>query len=305
MTTREELRQIILRHVTGPVSASAVPGVRLYHTNSCAPVSAQLVYEPMVCIMVQGEKVVVLGSETLRYTPERYLISSVHLPVTGTVTNAHPDEPYLAMSLALDMEVLSELLILGPALASQKPARALEIGSLSPHLLDAFLRLARLMDEPALIAQLAPLITREILIRLLGSPQAPMLGQIATQSTHAAGIARAIRDIREGYSKTFSAASLARVAGMSLPSFNRHFRTVTEMSPLQYQKRIRLQEARRQLFTEQDDAASVGFSVGYASPSQFSREYARTFGRPPQDDATWMRSQHGLFRPLLNHETRV
>jgi AraC-like DNA-binding protein len=255
--------------------------------------------------MVQGEKSVVLGSETFRYTPEHYLISSVHLPVTGTVTNAYPHGPYLALSVAMDIEVLAELLLITPASAAQQPARALGIGKLSPNLLDAFLRLARLLNEPALIPQLAPLIKREILIRLLASPEAPMLVQIATQSSRAAGVARAILAIREGYAKTFSATALARIAGMSLPSFNRHFRTVTEMSALQYQKQIRLQEARRQLLVEQDDAAMVGFSVGYASPSQFSREYARTFGRPPQEDAAWMRRQAALYEPLLNDATRT
>jgi AraC-like DNA-binding protein len=301
MTSLEELRALVLRHKTGPVSTTSIPGVRLYHTNSAAPVTAQVTYAPMLCIMLQGEKRVMLGADVLRYTPEDYLLSCVHLPVTGTVVNVYPDEPYLAISLALDMDVIADLLIAAPAPSLDRPAeKALCIGKLSASLLDCFLRLARLLDEPALIAQVSPLITREIVVRLLCSGDASMLRQIATQSSYVAGIARAIQLLREGYAKAFSATALARTAGMSLGSFNRHFRTITGMSALQYQKQTRLQEARRLLFLRQGDAASVGFSVGYASASQFSREYARSFGRPPQEDASWLRSQSDIYQSFFS-----
>lgn len=259
-----------------------------------------MLYEPMLCIMVQGEKRVTLGSEIFRYTPEQFLIACVDLPVTGTVTNARPGEPYLALSLALDPKVIAELLLDMPASSIREPVAGLGIGTLSPALLDCFLRLARLMEEPTAIPQLAPLITRELFFRLLQSQEASMLRQIATRDSRGYGIARAIRAIREGYAGNFSAAALARTAGMSLPAFNRHFRTVTAMSPLQYQKQIRLQEARRRLVVNQENAATAGFQVGYASPSQFSREYARAFGRPPREDAALLQSHAGLFPPAAS-----
>ena len=293
MSSRQELGALIKRYVSGPISETAVPGLRLYYTDSCKPTSGHLVYEPMVCVMVQGEKRVSLGSQVFRYTTEQFLIATVDLPVTGTVTNARPGEPYLALSLALDAKVLAELVLSEPSVSTPEPVGALGIGTLSPALLDAFLRLAKLMEEPSAIPQLAPLIAREIYYRLLKSSEAPTLRQIATRDSRASGIARAIRAIREGYATNFSASDLAHTAGMSLPSFNRHFRTVTLLSPLQYQKQIRLQEARRRLIVNQEDAATAGFQVGYSSPSQFSREYARTFGRPPREDAAWLRSEEG------------
>lgn len=290
----------MLHHMTGPVSASEIPGLRLYYTDSCEPVSAQLLYAPMICIMMQGEKRVLLGSQVVRYTPEDYMICCIHLPVTGTVVNAQPAQPYVAMSMAINPDLLAELIVASPNEGEEpQPARALCIGKLSASLLDCFVRLARLLDEPSLIPTIAPLVTREILIRLLESPDGFILRQIATRETYAAGIVRAISTIRHDYADVFCAAALARIAGMSQASFNRHFRTMTGMSALQYQKRTRLQEARRQLFVQNEDAATVGFQVGYASPSQFSREYQRNFGRTPKQDAVWLRSQAAIYKPLF------
>ncbi len=291
-----ELERSIRQHAIGPVTDTPLRGLRLYFTDAPQPTSAQLIYQPMVCIMVAGEKVVTLGDKVFRYTPANYLITAVDLPVTGTVTNANPGSPYLALSLAIDPALLAEVLLtMPPAPALAEPASGLGIGTLSPALLDCFVRLTRLLDEsPANAAQLAPLIHREILFRLLADTHAPMLRQVATRDSRANGISQAIRWIREHFAEPFSTATLARVANMSTASFNRHFRTVTAMSALQYQKQIRLQEARRRLVTRGEDAATAGFHVGYSSPSQFSREYTRTFGRPPRQDVAFLGSQPGI-----------
>ncbi|SEB89554.1 Helix-turn-helix domain-containing protein [Terriglobus roseus] len=294
MTSLQELQRRIVNHATAPTTVTAVPGLSLYHADSDAPLSAKLIYTPMVCIMAQGEKKVLLGDNVFRYTPESYLISSIDLPVTGRVCNAAPGHPYLALSLAIDTRLLSELLMtLPPAPTETEPRCGLAIGKVDDALLDCFVRLTRLLEEPGAIATVAPLISREILYRLLQGDQAQMLRQIATQGSRTVQVARAVQWIREHYAEPFSAQALAQVANMSPASLHRHFRAITAMSPLQYQKQVRLQEARRLLVTQGEDAATAGFHVGYASPSQFSREYTRTFGKPPRQDAASLQSRAG------------
>ncbi|CAN5723467.1 AraC family transcriptional regulator [soil metagenome] len=295
MTQLEELQQNILRHIRQPVTLTAVPGLTLYHSDSDQPNSAQLIYTPMVCIMAQGEKRVFLGDSVFRYTPSSYLITSVDLPVTGTVCNAAPGSPYLALSLAIDTDLLADLLLtLPPAPLTTGSANestcGLAIGAVDSSLLDCFVRLTRLLDEPISSPHLAPLICREVLYRLLQGDQAHMLRQIATRDSRTAQVASAIRWIREHYARPFSMRVLSGIANMSPASLPRHFRAVTAMSPLQYQKQVRLQEARRLLMSEGQDAATAAFHVGYASPSQFSREYSRTFGKPPRKDVTQLKA---------------
>ena len=286
-----ELQQNIQRHITEPVTQSAIPGLTLYHADADQPLTAQLIYTPMVCIMAQGEKRVFLGDSAFRYTPASYLISSVDLPVTGMVCNTAPGEPYLALSLAIDTTLLSELLLtLPPAPISKDSTCGLAIGAVDTPLLDCFVRLTRLLDEPLTSPHLTPLISREVLYRLLQGDQSQMLRQIATRGSRTAQIARVIRWIRDNYAEPFSMDALCQVANMSPASLHRHFRVVTAMSPLQYQKQVRLQEARRLLLSEGQDAATAAFHVGYASPSQFSREYSRTFGKPPRQDAAQLRA---------------
>jgi AraC-like DNA-binding protein len=282
----EELKQNILRHAFGPSTESIIPGLTFFHSDSAGPVSAQLIYRPMVCVMAQGEKKILLGNTVFRYTPANFLISSVDLPVTGTVWNAAPGNPYLSLSLAVDPTVLSELIpSLPPADREREVSCGLAIGSLDSGLLDCFVRLTRLLDTPEYVASVAPLITREVMCRILLGNQGHMLRQVATSGSRAAQVELAIHWLRDHYRGPFSMEKLAAVARMSAPSLHRHFRAVTAMSPLQYQKQLRLQEARRLLMSEGQDAATAGFSVGYASPSQFNREYHRTFGRPPRQDA--------------------
>ncbi|SNS41967.1 AraC-type DNA-binding protein [Granulicella rosea] len=286
----QELVTILARHATDDVTPTVVPGLTLYRFNRGQSGGMPLIYTPMVCVMAQGEKHVALGDRVFRYSANDYLISSLDLPVTGTILRSSEEHPYLSFSLAIEPVALSEMVLnLPPALRPTDPACALAIGQVDAPLHDAFLRLVRLLDEPAMIVTLAPLITREIFYRLLRGQHGSMLRQSLAESGRTAQIANAIRWIRSHFDEPFSSETLAETVHMSIPSLNRHFRAVTAMSPLQYQKHVRLQEARRLLIAEGQDAATAAFNVGYASPSQFSREYVRAFGAPPRVDAERLR----------------
>ncbi len=286
----QELATILARHATDGVTSTSIPGLTLYRFNRGQSSGMPLIYTPMVCVMAQGEKHVALGDRIFRYSANDYLISSLDLPVTGTILRSSEEHPYLSFSLAIEPVALSEMVLnLPPALRPADPACALAIGQVDPPLHDAFLRLVRLLDEPAMVSTLAPLITREIFYRLLRGQHGSMLRQSFADRGRTAQIANAIRWIRSHFDEPFSSETLAEAVHMSIPSLNRHFRAVTAMSPLQYQKHVRLQEARRLLIAEGQDAATAAFNVGYASPSQFSREYVRAFGAPPRADAERLR----------------
>ncbi len=286
----QELAAILARHTTKDVTPTSVPGLVLYRFSGRQAAGLPLIYTPMVCVMAQGEKYVALGDRIFRYAANDYLLSSLDLPVTGTILRSSKEHPYLSLSLAIEAVALSEMVLnLPPAPQPVDPACALAIGRVDSPLRDACLRLARLLDEPAMIATLAPLITREIFYRLLRGQHGSMLRQSVADSGRTAQIAHAIRWIRSHFDEPYSAETLAQTVHMSVPSLNRHFRAVTAMSPLQYQKHVRLQEARRLLLAEGQDAATAAFNVGYASPSQFSREYLRAFGAPPRADADRLR----------------
>jgi AraC-like DNA-binding protein len=281
-----ELREMVLRHAGQAIQPTAIPGLTLYRSNGVRSATVPLTYSPMVCVMAQGEKEVILGDRIFRYTPADYLLTSMDLPVRGAVLRAGEGRPYLSVSLELDSAVLSELLAGKRPSAGDGPSScALAIGRLDASLLDCFVRLLRLLDTPQDIEYLAPLVKREIYYRMLGGQHGSMLQQACGEYGRAAGIAKAIRWIRDHFREPFSAERLAKCVHMSPASLNRHFRAVTAMSPLQYQKQIRLLEARRLLVTEDEDAATAAFKVGYTSASQFSREYARVFGSPPIKDA--------------------
>lgn len=285
-----ELRQLILRHSGAAVTPTAIPGLTLYRYDGERSETLPLIYTPMVCLMAQGEKVVHLGSRVFRYTPSHYLLSSVDLPTRGTVFRPTNGQPYLSLSLALDSTLLADILLTLPVSERDSdPDCALAVGKLDRPLLDCFLRLLRLLDESANIPHLAPLMTREIFYRMLHGEHGNMLRQACSSYGRTAQIAEAIHWLRHHYREPFSAAALASAVHMSPASLNRHFRAVTAMSPLQYQKHIRLQEARRLLISQGLDAASTSFQVGYSSPTQFSREYARMFGKPPMGDAVLSR----------------
>lgn len=283
---QNELAQIIQRHVENDgVYATAIPSlVFIRDSNAFAPRHG--VYKPSFCIVVQGAKEVLLGQERFKYNPADYLIASVNLPVTAQVTEATPDVPYLGFKLEFSanqiLEVLHESEILEGAKENAK--RGMFVSQLEQPLLDAVIRLARLLDNPKDIPILAPLFTKEILYRVLQGQHGARLQQIAIEGSSAHQIKDVIEHITNNYNKSFRIEELAEIVNMSVSSLHRHFKEVTAMSPIQFQKELRLQEARRLLLTESVDATDVAFRVGYESSSQFSREYSRMYGFPPRQD---------------------
>lgn len=250
------------------------------------------VYEPSICLVAQGSKLVLLGDEAYRYGPSQYFAVSVDLPISGQVTEASSEHPYLAVRLRIDPQQVLELLREkedGSA-ARISTARGLYVSEAASGMLDAFLRLVRLLETPEDLPVLAPMAAREILYRALRDGQGRSIRQMAPGAGHAASVAEVIRRIRESYNEPLRIDELAGEAGMSPSSLHRRFRDVTAMSPLQFQKQIRLQEARRMLLCEPVQAAEAAFRVGYESPSQFNREYARLFGQPPLVDIRRLRT---------------
>lgn len=251
------------------------------------------VYNPCLCIVAQGAKRSIAGSSVLNYGPGQYLAVSVDLPVIGEVTAASPSKPYLCLKLDLDCTQLSDLLLDARLLkeAGKQPDLALSVSQLTPEMLDAATRLVGLLDKPWAIGTLGALYERELLYFLLAGPQGGRLRQIACAEGRTAQIVKAVRWIRTRFREAITVEDAAAEAGMSASSFHEHFKAVTAHSPLQYQKLLRLQEARRLMVSAGSDAANAAFAVGYSSPQQFSREYARLFGAPPQRDAARLRAQ--------------
>jgi AraC-like DNA-binding protein len=271
------------------------------HPTAIAPLSlsrasgpsqpVQTIHEPALGIVAQGSKRVMLADEIYRYDAAHFLLVSVGLPVTTQVIEASPESPYLGLRIALDPGQIGELIL--PAGASEppgRPQRGLAVSRAEPPLLDAVVRLLHLLDSPRDIGVLAPLVLREITYRLLVGEQGPRLRQIAAANGQTRRVAAATNWLKHNFARPFSSEALAREVHMSPSGLQHHFKAVTAMSPLQYQKRLRLQEARRLMLSEGLDAASAGFRVGYQSPSQFSRDYRRLFGQPPQRDMALLRT---------------
>jgi AraC-like DNA-binding protein len=244
------------------------------------------IHEPSICLVAQGAKRVLLGDEAYVYDAHHFLITSVNLPVTAQVVDASVEKPYLGLMLKLDQREISQMVVDGdlPLPDDRKSGRAMAVSAMSLPLLNAFHRLIDLLDEPDDIPILAPLIQKEILYRLLVSEQGPRLRQFAAIGSQSHQIARAIDWLKDNFDQPLRIDDLAAHARMSTSTFHHHFRALTAMSPLQYQKWLRLHEARRLMLTEHADAATAAFQVGYESPSQFSREYSRQFGAPPLRD---------------------
>ncbi len=289
-----ELAKIIERHVAGDgVHTTAIPSLFfIRYSNVTGP--SYGVYKPSFCIVVQGAKEVWLAQERFEYSPTDYLVASVELPVIAQVTKASNDVPYLGFKLEFSpgqiIEVLSDSETrIGP---KENAKRAMFVSHMESSLLDAVNRLARLLDNPEDIPVLAPLFIKEILYRVLKGPNGMALEQIAIEGSAAQQIREVIEHIMNNFDRSFRIEELAELANMSGSSLHRHFKEVTEMSPIQFQKQLRLQEARRLLLSESTDAADVAFRVGYESPSQFSREYSRMFGLPPREDVRRLRAQY-------------
>ena len=281
-TTLDELRDIVDRHAVRPRQPSALPRVALYK-DEAAPQPVSGVYVPMMALILRGAKEIAIGDRRLRYDPASYFIATVELPASGCVRLNQPDEMYLAVSLDLDGDRLAPLLTeAADAPLVAEPAFA--VNPVTPELLDAWLRLLRLLDAPHDIAVLAPLCEQEILYRLLQGPQGAMLRQITRADSRLSRVRRVIALIRRRYDQPMRIEALAEHVGMSPASLHRHFKSATAMSPLQYQKSLRLQEARR-LIASGREVAAAAYAVGYESASQFSREYGRMFGAPPSQDA--------------------
>lgn len=244
------------------------------------------VYEPMVNLILQGSKSMTIGAHTLHYDPATYFVMSVELPAAGIVRPAADGAPYLAVSLTIDPAIVAGLLADLPDSAQPEEAEAaFDVAAVTPELMDAWVRMLRLMARPAEIAALAPVYEREILYRVLQGPQGGMLRQIATPDTAMARVGIAIGWIRRHFSEPLGVDELADKAAMSVSAFHRHFKAVTALSPLQYIKRVRLLQARTLLVASGKSVTAAAFDVGYESPTQFSREYARAFGLPPARDA--------------------
>jgi AraC-like DNA-binding protein len=267
-----------------------------YFKMSAPSASMPVVYNASLCLVVQGEKEVMLEDETYRYAASEFLAVSVDLPATGHVTVATPEKPYLALQLDIDPGQLSDLITetVRTEVHGAPTERALFIGCTSDQLTDALLRLARLLDTPRDIPLLAPMVVREIYYRLLNGLYGRRIAHIAINGTNMQRIAHVIQMLKTKLSEPIRVEKLAEMAHMSPSSFHFHFKEVTAMSPLQYQKRLRLLEARRLLLVEGTDAASAAYRVGYESASQFSREYSRMFGAPPISDVTNLRENQGL-----------
>ena len=289
--TLEELKDKIARW-TGDEDCyhSPIPGLSFFRLIKPSEPKT-VVSEPSLCLIAQGSKRLLVGEENYVYNTDRYLLTSVHLPAVACVTEASEEKPYYGIRLLLDQQQLSQLMADSqlPPLRKQQPTRGIATASVTAPLLNAVLRLVELLDEESDIPILAPTIQKEIIYRLLVGEQGARLRQIATAGSLSNEVSRAIEWIKENYSAALDADVLAARARMSRSTFYQHFRSVTAMSPLQYQKLIRLQEARRLMLAEHLDAATAGHRVGYGSPSQFSREYSREFGSSPLRDVAGLR----------------
>ncbi|WP_394844706.1 AraC family transcriptional regulator [Pendulispora brunnea] len=286
------IRDAIVRHCTARRQATSIPRLTLFHVREPTP-PVRSMYDPRLCVVVQGRKQVLLGDRTYDIGARESLIATADLPVTARVTKASADTPHLAITLDLDRARMAELLLAMPDPPSPAgPSSGLAVVRHTDDLLEAVARLMGLLDRPADIPVMAPLIEREIHYRLLQGELGTLLAQFATAGTHLSQIGQVTDWIKSHYAEPMSIEDLAKLARMSVTSFHRHFKVVTAMSPLQYRTRIRLEEARRRLLVEGRDAGAIGFEVGYDSSSQFSREYRKMFGVPPATDAARLRRVH-------------
>lgn len=285
-----EIRDRIATHAR-PDLQSPIDGLQLARMESSA--QEYSLTEPLLVVMAQGGKQLLLGDEVFEYRAGELLIVTADLPVTGHFIEASREVPSLGLGLVLRAAAIAPLLLestVGQRSRSTASTPAMATGPAAPELLDAAARMLRLLDSPDDIPVLAPMLEREILWRLLTGPHGEVIRQIGLADSSLTHISRAIRWIRDNYAEPMRIADLASLAGMSPAAFHRHFRAITALSPLQFQKRIRLQEARSLLASHPGDVAGIGHLVGYDSPSQFNREYRRLFGTPPGQHATHLRT---------------
>lgn len=293
-TRLDELKRLALGLWQAHGAEPPLEGLRM----SCATAPSgpfHGVYKPSLCVVLQGAKVSRLGAQDFRYEAGQCLIASLEVPIRAEIVTASAERPYLAFALAIDPAQITDLLLAeprpdGPAAL---PSAAMAVQDLGPDLPGPLARLLALAGRPRDIAVLGPMLRREIVWHLLNGPHGGALRQIGLADSRMARLGRAIAWIREHFAATLSVPHLATLSGMSPATFHRHFKAATAMTPVQFQKSLRLQEARRLLLAEGSDVARVGFAIGYESPSQFSREYRRLFGRPPGRDGALIRQGAG------------
>lgn len=299
-SSQQQLASIVSRWTRQQgIQDSAIDGVDLIRSDQptdCSP----SVYEPSLCFIIQGTKTILLGDRRIVYTPLTYLASSVHLPILGRVESATHELPYLAAKLTIPSEEVADLLLeLGDKVprydiggeACSEVECGLCMSPMDEAMQDSLYRLLRLLDTPEDIPVLAPLARREILYRSLMGEMGPRMRKFAATDSQAHRISRVISELTDRYDQPLRVGELARSANMSESTLYHTFKQVTRMSPLQFQKKLRLHEARRLMLAEGLDAATASYRVGYESPSHFSREYSRLFGAPPRADVVQLRGQ--------------
>ncbi len=289
METNNELVDRLLRVLPRDGAKEVFTGLSASRTSDCRE-TARGVYQPAFCFVVQGAKEAQLGEEIFRFDPDHYMVYTVDLPLIFRIAEATPARPYLGCSLTFDPAVVASVMVESGIKIKNGSgsAMAMDVNAVSEDLKDAIVRLVRLIDNPGGQRVLAPLITREIIFRLLESGQGPRLAHLLSFGD-TERVSKAVAHLRAHYDEPLKMEEIAQELGMSVSRFHHHFKSVTSMSPLQYQKHIRLQEARRLMLGENLDAASAGFRVGYEDPSYFSRDYKKHFGAPPQRDIAALR----------------
>jgi len=287
---RDELVERIARAIREDGAVEPLKGLFLRRSSSSKE-SLHSVVDPSFCVIAQGSKEIFLGHERYPYDPAHYLLIAAELPLVGHVLEASRQRPYLSLRLKLDATLVGSVLLEAgqPSPQNQADARAINVSTLDAGLLDAAVRLVRLLDRPAEAVYLAPLITREIVYRLLMGEQGDRLHHIAALSGYTAPIVKAIELLHTDFDQPLRIDRIARELGMSVSGFHHHFKAVTALSPLQFQKRLRLQEARRLMLGEGLDAAGAAYRVGYHDASHFNREYKSLFGLPPMRDMEQLR----------------
>ncbi|HEU4888553.1 MAG TPA: AraC family transcriptional regulator [Thermoanaerobaculia bacterium] len=270
-----------------------IPNVHAIKVSRPSTRATHTMQSPSVCIVAQGAKSVMIGDDVYSYEAAQVAVFSVDIPVAAQVTRATPGEPYLTLKIDLDPQKITDLAkrAFPNGLPQARDSRPLYIGDADPHMIDAATRLITLMDRPANAELIAPLVIDEILIRLLVSPMGPRIAQMGLIDSNFHRVAKAVSWLRENFDQPADVEALARLVNMSLSAFHRQFRAVTSMSPLQFQKALRLQEARRLMLASMLDASAAGRRVGYVSASQFSREYGRFFGSAPARDIHRLREE--------------
>jgi AraC-like DNA-binding protein len=281
--TKNLLKEKLLRWMPGPGRyPTAVEGLTIVRRDEVNQ-PENCFHEPLVGVIVQGFKRSIIGSEEYRYGENDCLVAGVDLPSVSYITAASPEQPFLAVSLNLDRYLITQLAAEIPPSSrlGNGSYKGMAVAAVDPDVLDAFLRLAELLEKPEQIPVLAPMIVREIHYRVLIGPQGERLRMVNTLGTQSNQIAETIAWLRDNYKEPLQVDDLARRVNMATSTFHRHFRQVTTLSPLQFQKRLRMYEAQRLMLTEDEDAAIAALAVGYESPTQFNREYKRLFGEPP------------------------